>query len=62
MAAIEADLHYQEPDQHVCYQALHIIPPGNNYGEAPIAISDKREKINEEKLTDLVGVIPEKYQ
>ena len=46
-AAINADLHYQNLDQHVCYQALHIIPRDDQDTEVPIALSDKREKSNE---------------
>ena len=54
------DLNHQESDQHVCYQYLHIIPPDDQDAEVPISLSIWREKINEENLTDLVDITPEK--
>ena len=59
-ADIDADLQHQESDQHVCYQAPYVIPTENQDMEVPIALSDKRDKINEENLTNFVDMTPQK--
>ena len=60
MAAIEADLHHQESDQHVCYQAPCDVPPDDEDAESSITFSNEKEKIKEENLTNLLEMTPEK--
>ena len=55
---IDADLNHKESDQHVCCQSLHIIYPDVQNAEVPISLSNDREKINEENLTNLVDMTP----
>ena len=54
------DLHHQGLDQHVCYQAPYVIPPDDKDAEVPIALSDEREKIDEDNLINLEEMTAEK--
>ena len=58
--AIDMDLNHQESDHHVWYQAPHTILPDDQDAEVPISLSDERDKINEEKISNLVDMTPEK--
>ena len=42
MDAIKADLNHQESDEHICYQATHIISPNEKDVEVPIELSNER--------------------
>ena len=59
-AAINVYLDNQESEQNVCYQSPHILTPDDYYAEVPIALRNDREKINENNLNYLVGMMPEK--
>ena len=59
-AATKVDLHHQESDQNVWYQALHVIPPDEKGAELPIEISNRRKKGNVENLTKLMDMTTDK--
>ena len=42
------------------YQVPLIISPDDHYEEVPILLSDKRDKINEENLINLMDMTPDK--